>query len=152
MKIPLVALETNALSSLSYSDNRIYLLDNRTGIYHILPTTKTYIASNNDSLSYSSFAHLDNFRALTRSQNICSDVFSCPADRESIRETQLLKKLPYLLRTCQTSLIIPKEYSAEEIHTNIWLVSISVSVPITMKCERKYVSTTMVQTNIILNI
>ena len=148
LKIPLTDPETYTL----YHLYPIPILDNRTGLYHILPTTQKYIARDDDSLLYISFRNLDNCKQLLSNTKICSDVLPYPIDSDAMCEAQLLKHLSSLPHTCQTSLLLAKEYNVQELSQNYWLITVSDPLPVTVKCESKDVVTKLINTNSLLKL
>lgn len=148
LKIPLIDPETYTL----YHLYPIPVLDNRTGLHHILPTTQKYIARDDDSLLYLSFRNLDNCKQLGTVTKICSDVLPYPIDSDAICEAQLLKHLTKLPKTCQTSLLLAKEYNVQMLSQNYWLIAVSDPLPVTIKCEGKDVVTKMANTNSLLKL
>lgn len=149
LKIPLVEPETYTM----YHLYPIPIPDNRTGFHHIISTTQKYIAKDDDSMLYVSPQNPDNCKSLSRNQKICSEMLPHPIDSESICEAQLLKStIQELPKTCRTSLLLAEEYNVQEIDINLWLVSVSDPLPITIKCEGKEATTTVVQVNSLLKL
>lgn len=143
LKIPLVDPETYTL----YRLYPIPILDNRTSLFHTLPTNKKYIAKNDDSLLYVTLRNLDKCKLLEDNTKICSDVIPYPIDSDSICEAQLLKQVNQLPKTCQTSYFFAKDYNVYQIQANTWLVAISDPLPITVKCETTETSTQIIYKN-----
>lgn len=148
LRIPLVDPETYIL----YHLYPIPILDDRTGLHHILTSTKKYVARNDDSLLYASFRNLDNCKQLSRSQKVCSDVLPYPIDSDSACEAQLLKQLHSLPKTCQTSLLYARDYNVQEINTNLWLITISEPLPVSVKCQGRDVVTKNINANSVLKL
>lgn len=127
--------------------------DNRTGFHHIISTTQKYIAKDDDSMLYVSPQNPGSCKSLSRNQKICSEMLPHPIDSESICEAQLLKSsIRELPRTCQTSLLLVEEYNVQEIDFNLWLISVSDPLPITIKCEGKDTSTSIAHVNSLLKL
>lgn len=148
LKVPLVEPE-------SYTLYRLYpipLLDNRTGLHHLLVTSKRYIARDDDSLLYVSFQNLDNCKMIEFKTKICPDVLPYPIDSDSICEAQLLRQLGELPRTCQTSLIFAKDYNVQELSHNLWLITVSDPLPVTIKCAETDTQTKIINTNSLLRL
>lgn len=148
LKVPLIEPE-------SYTLYRLYpipILDNRTKVFHIVPTTQTYIARDDDSMLYVTLQDLKTCKSLTRNQKICSEVLPYPIDSDAICEAQLLKQTQVLPMTCQVSLLLAKGYNVKQIDQNLWLTSISDPLPITIKCGRRETVTKIINTNSLLQL
>lgn len=148
LKIPLVEPETYTL----YRLYPIPILDNRTGLYHILPTAQKYVARDEDSLFYISMRDLTKCKSLDQNTKICSSLLPYPIDSDSICEAQLLRRSSQLPRTCQTTLLIAKEYYVQEIVPDTWLIAISDPLPVTIKCENMDATTRIINNNSILSL
>ena len=148
LKIPLTNPETYTL----YHLYPIPILDNRTGLHHILPTTEKYIARDDDSLLYIILRNLDNCKPLGTTTRICSDVLPYPIDSEAICEAQLLKQLTKLPATCQTSLLLARDYHVQELSDNYWLITVSDDLPVTIKCGNRDIVTQIIITNSLLTL
>lgn len=149
LKIPLVEPETYTL----YHLYPIPIPDNRTGFHHIIASNQKYIAKDDDSMLYVSPRSLENCKTLGRNQKICPEMLPHPIDSDSICEAQLLRSSNHILPgTCQTQLLLIKEYNVQEIDQNLWLISISDPLPITIKCEEKKASTTIIKVNSLLRL
>lgn len=149
LKVPLVEPESYTL----YHLYPIPILDNHTEFHHIIPTTRTFIARDDDSMLYVSLRDLKMCKNLRPNQKICSDVLPYPIDSDSICEAQLLKRTVFTLpRTCQVSLLYATDYNVEEIDHNLWLVTISEPLPVTIKCSGKEVLTKIIKTNSLLKL
>lgn len=144
LRIPLVEPDTYTL----YHVYPIPILDNRTGLHHIIPSSQKYIARSDDSMLYVSLNTLENCKTLGGSQKICSDVLPYPIDSDSICEAQLLKQSIHTLpRTCETNLLFAKEYNVQEIDYNLWLITVSDPLPTTIKCNGKEPFTKIINDN-----
>lgn len=148
LSIPLTEPETYTL----YRLYPIPLLDNRTGLHHILPTTIKFIAKDDDSMSYLPLRDLKNCQPLTNNVMICSDLLPYPIDNNAICEAQLLKPLKTFPSTCSISTIIAEEYNVQEVNPNIWLVSISEALPVTIKCEGQEAITNTISTTSLIHL
>lgn len=87
LKIPLVEPEIYT----AYHLYPIPVLDKRTGLFHILPTTQKHIARDDDSLLYVSPQHLDEYTNIPRNTKLCFDILPYPIDNDAICEDQLLQ-------------------------------------------------------------
>ncbi|XP_074026487.1 uncharacterized protein [Leptinotarsa decemlineata] len=148
LKIPLVEPETYTL----YRLLPIPIPDNRTGLHHILLTVQKYIARDDESLLYISLQNLENCKTLNHGVRICSDLLPYPIDSEAICEAQLLRRLTVLPKTCQSSLIYATEYNIQELSLNLWLITISEVLPITINCENMEPVTRVIKTNSLLKL
>ncbi|XP_050314503.1 uncharacterized protein LOC126748980 [Anthonomus grandis grandis] len=148
LKIPLVEPETYTLYHLYTTP----IFDNRTEFHHVIPTHQKYIAQNDDSMLYISLSNMKNCKPLAIHQKICSDVLPYPIDSEAICEAQLLKGPSHLPKTCQVSLLLAQGYNVKEIDLNLWLITVSNPLPITIKCEGKEVKTIIIQINSLLKL
>lgn len=148
LKIPLIEPETYTLFKIF----PIPLLDNRTGIYHILSTSIKFIARDDNSLLYILPEDLETCKQLQPNVKICSDLLQFPIDSDAICEAQLLRQTNKLPRTCPTSLLLATDYNVREIEQNYWLISISDPIPITIKCENREMITYMLRTNYLLRL
>jgi hypothetical protein len=148
LKIPLTNPETYTL----YHLYPIPILDNRTGLHHILPTNEKYIARDDDSLLYIILRNLDNCKQLGVNTRICSDVLPYPIDSDAICEAQLLKQLAKLPATCQTSLLLARDYHVQELDDNYWLITVSDALPVTIKCANRDIVTQIIITNSLLTL
>lgn len=149
LKIPLVEPDTYTL----YHAYPIPILDNQTGFHHIIATTKKYIARDDDSMLFVPLQNLEKCKTLGRNQKICPDVLPYPIDSDSICEAQLLKQTVHTLpRTCQTNLLFAKEYNVQEIDYNLWLITVSDPLPVTVKCGGREPYTKIIQVNTLLQL
>lgn len=149
LKIPLIEPE-------SYTLYRVYpipILDNHTEFHHIIPITRSYIARDDDSMLYVTPQDLKKCKNLNINQKICPDLLPYPIDSDSICEAQLLRRTTSTLpKTCQVSLLYASDYNVEEIDSNLWLISISGPLPVTIKCIDKEVITKIIKTNSLLKL
>lgn len=148
LKIPLIEPEIYTL----YHIYPIPILDNRTGFHHILPTTQKYIARDDDSLLYTLLQHPDHCKPLDNNARICSDLLQYPIDSDSICEAQLLKSPGTLPKTCQASILLASDYNVQELDTNYWLITISASLPVTIRCDGKSIMTKIINTNTLMKL
>lgn len=149
LKIPLVEPETYTM----YHLYPIPIPDNRTGFHHIIAATRKYVAKDDDSMLYVSLQTLENCKTLGNNQKICPDILPHPIDSDSICEAQILKTSNHVLpKTCQINLLLAEEYNVQEIDQNLWLISISDPLPITVKCEGKEAFTKIAHTNTLLKL
>lgn len=146
--IPLVEPETYTL----YKTFPIPILDNRTGFFHILPTTQRYIARDDDSLLYVSLQNLESCKNLQTRLKICSNILQYPIDSDAICEAQLLRQQKILPRTCQTSILAATDYNVQEIDYNLWLVTISEPLPVTVRCGNRNPESQILKTNSIIKL
>lgn len=148
LNIPLVEPE-------EYTLYRIYpipLLDHRTALHHILSTTYKYIARSDDSLLYIIIEDPEACKSTGRKTRICSNIFPYPIDSDAICEAQLLKQQDHLPRTCQSSLIMAKEYNINKLNLNFWLIIISDPLPLTIKCGNRDIITKILNNNTLLKL
>ncbi|XP_050508019.1 uncharacterized protein LOC126885487 [Diabrotica virgifera virgifera] len=148
LEIPLVDPEIFTLYQL-YS---IPILDNQTGFHHILSTIHKYIARDDDSISYVLPMDTEKCNQISQNQRMCTDILPYPIDTDAICEAQLLKPLSNLPKTCQMSMLLAQGYNVQEIDRNLWLLTISDPLPVTIKCARKDVTTRIIKTNSILRL
>lgn len=148
LKIPLVEPETYTL----YRLYPIPILDNRTGLHHVLATNQKYIAKEDDSLSFVSIQDIKNCKTLMPNIKLCMNILSYPIDSDAICEAQILKNVNILPRTCQTKLIFAKDYNVQNLGRNEWLISISDPLPITIKCPNKEIKSVILNVNSILKL
>jgi len=146
--IPLVEPETYTL----FRPFPIPILDNRTGLFHILQTTKNYIARDDDSLLYVSLQNLKNCKNLQTKVKICSNLLQYPIDSDAICEAQLLRQQNVLPRTCQTSVLVATDYNVQEVDYNLWLVTISEPLPATVRCGSRNPESQILKTNSIIKL
>lgn len=148
LTIPLVDPDIYTL----YKLYPIPVLDNRTGLHHMLTSNQKFIAKNDDSLLYLSLRNMDNCKPLETNIQICSNIVAYPIDSDAICEAQLLRQTNQLPKTCKSSYFFAKDYNVYEIKNNVWLIAISESLPITIKCESTDPTTKFIQTNSILQL
>ncbi|XP_050516137.1 uncharacterized protein LOC126891000 [Diabrotica virgifera virgifera] len=148
LEIPLVDPEIFTLYQL-YS---IPILDNQTGFHRILSTVHKYIARDDDSISYVLPMDTEKCNQISQNQRMCTDILPYPIDTDAICEAQLLKPLSNLPKTCQMSMLLAQGYNVQEIDRNLWLLTISDPLPVTIKCARKDVTTRIIKTNSILRL
>ncbi|KAJ8948590.1 hypothetical protein NQ318_007594 [Aromia moschata] len=80
------------------------------------------------------------------------DILSYPIDSDAVCEAQLLKQVGQLPRACQTLLLFAKDYSVQEVDLNLWLITISDPLPVTMKCANKDIVSKLIDTNSLLKL
>lgn len=148
LKIPLIEPETFTL----YRIFPIPILDNRTGIYHILPSNLKYIARDDDSLSYVLPQDINKCKPLKPYVKICSNLLQYPIDSDAICEAQLLRQSDKLPKTCETSILLASGYNIQEVEMNYWLISISDPLPVTIRCNNKELVTEMIRRNSLLKL
>lgn len=148
LKIPLTEPERYTL----YHLYPIPILDNRTGLHHILSTTHKYIAKDDDSLLFVPLPNLDNCKSLNPSVRLCSNVLPYPIDSDAICEAQILKQLSVVPRTCQSNLLFAKDYNVQKLSNNKWLIAVSDNLPVTVKCTNRDVVTKLISMNSILKL
>lgn len=148
LKIPLLEPETFTL----YRIFPIPILDNRTGLFHTIPTTHKYIARDDDSLLYVSPQDLRSCKKIQFNLYICSDLMQYPIDSDAICEAQLLRQSNLLPKTCQTSILMASDYHVQELEQNYWLITISDPLPVTVKCGKRETTTNIIRTNSLLKL
>uniref|UniRef100_A0A6P7HAB5 Uncharacterized protein LOC114348192 n=1 Tax=Diabrotica virgifera virgifera TaxID=50390 RepID=A0A6P7HAB5_DIAVI len=148
LEIPLVDPEIYTLYHL-YS---IPILDNQTGLFHTLSTIHKYIARDDDSISYVLPPNTEECKSISPNQKMCTDILPYPIDSDTICEAQLLKPVSVLPKTCQMSTFLAQDYNVQEIDRNLWLITVSDPLPITIKCARKDISTQTIRVNTILRL
>ncbi|XP_050518951.1 uncharacterized protein LOC126893054 [Diabrotica virgifera virgifera] len=147
LNIPLTDAEQYTL----YRLYPIPIMDNRTGLHSILTTTHKYIARNDDSLLYLTINSLESCKTLRARTKICYNILPYPIDSDAVCEAQLLKRQERLPRTCQTSVVFAKDYNVQKISMNLWLITVSDPLPITIKCESREVKSEIINTNHVPN-
>ncbi|KAJ8977559.1 hypothetical protein NQ317_019134 [Molorchus minor] len=130
----------------------IPILNNRTGLYHILSTSQKYIARDDDSLMYIPMSNLDECKPLFHNTLICSNQFAYPIDNNAMCEAQILKSLKVLPDNCQTSLIFAKGYNIQQLSSNSWLIINSEPLQITINCKQRNTKTEIVFKNSVLQL
>ncbi|XP_074031912.1 uncharacterized protein [Leptinotarsa decemlineata] len=148
LNIPLVEPETYTLFHLY----PIPILDARTGLHHILLTFQKFIARDDDSMLYTSFQNLDNCKVIKTDLKICAEVLPYPIDSNAICEAQLLKQTLQLPENCKSTVIYAKDYNVQVISQNLWLISISDHLPVTINCIGREVITKIIETNTLLKL
>lgn len=148
LKIPLVEPQTYTL----YRLYPIPILDNRTGLHHILPITNKYIAKDDDSLMYVSVPDPSICKPLFFGTKLCSNLFAYPIDNDAACEARLFKNLQSLPQNCQTSLVYSQGYNVQELETNMWLTVISEPLHITISCPKRSSITEIIYKNSILKL
>ncbi|KAJ8911126.1 hypothetical protein NQ315_003302 [Exocentrus adspersus] len=138
-----------------YTLYRLYpipILDNRTGLHHILGTSQRYIAKNDDSLLYVPLQDTRDCKRLMSNVKLCTDLLPYPIDSDAICEAQLLRPLSAFPKTCQSNLIFAKDYGVQRLVKNQWLITISDPLPVTIKCPDREVVSKSIDTNSILKL
>jgi len=148
LTIPLLEPETYTL----YRNFPIPILDNRTGLSHIIPTINKYIARDDDSLLYISPPNLDNCKLVQIKSYICSNLLQYPIDSDATCEAQLLRQSNQLPITCQTSIVLTSEYHVQELDQNYWLITVSGPLPVTIQCGRAEIITKVIRGNTLLRL
>lgn len=146
LKIPLTNPETYML----YRLYPIPILDSRTELHHIIPTSQKYIARDDNSMLYVTLQTLERCKPLNQREKICPELLPYPIDSEAICEAQLLRGSNSLPKTCTVSLLLAKGYNVKELDHNFWLITVSEPLPITINCERKEIKTEIIQMNSLL--
>lgn len=148
LKIPLVEPETYTLFHLY----PIPISDNRTGLHHMIVATQRFVARDDNSISYVSLPNLEGCKLIKRGQRICSDVLPYPIDSEAICEAQLLRNPSNLPKTCHVTVLLTQGYSVRQIDANLWLITVSDQIPVTVKCEGREMKTQIVNSNSLLKL
>ncbi|XP_030767521.1 uncharacterized protein LOC115891232 [Sitophilus oryzae] len=138
LNIPLVEPE-------EYTLYRIYPIP-------LLSTTSKYLARSDDSLIYIIIEDPEACKSTGRNTKICSNIYPYPIDSDGICEAQLLKQQDHLPRTCQSSLIMAKEYNINKLNLNFWLIIISDPLPLTTKCGNRDIITKILNNNTLLKL
>ena len=148
LDIPLVDHQTYSVFQL----HPIPILDNRTGVYHILSTSQKYIARDDDSLMFIPISDLKECKPLYSNTKLCSNLFAYPIDDNSICEARLFKNLKSLPGSCQTSFIISQGYNVQKLAENIWLVINSEPLHVTINCPEESPKTDIISKNSIIKL
>lgn len=130
LKIPLIEPELYTI----YKLYPIPVLDNRTGLHHILTISQKYIAKDDDSLMFIPLYNLNNCKNLMFRTKLCSNMLPYPIDSDAICEAQILKNPISLPKTCQSTIVFAKNYNIQELENNVWLILVSDPLHITIKC------------------
>lgn len=148
LKIPLIDQQT-------YTTYRLYpipVLDNRTGLHHILSISQKYIARDDDSLMYLPIRDLKECKPLFPGTKLCSNLFAYPIDNNAICEARILKQLTQLPENCQTSFIISQGYNVQELEENTWLVINAEPLHVTVNCPKVNSKTEIIYKNSIVKL
>ena len=148
LKIPLVQPE-------AYSIYKLYpipILDNRTGLFHVLSISEKYIAKDDDSLMFIPLSNLNNCKLLNPRVKLCSNLVPYPIDTDAICEAQILKNPVLLPKTCKSSLVLAKNYNIQELEDNTWLILISDPLTVTIKCQNQEANTEIIYKTSILQL
>lgn len=148
LKIPLIDPQ-------SYTLYRLYpipILDNRTGLHHILSVTNKYIAKDDDSLMYVPVPNPNVCKPLHFGTKLCSNLFAYPIDNDAACEARLFRNLKSLPENCQTSLLFSKGYNVQELEADMWLIIISEALQITINCPKRSSVTELIFKNSILKL
>ena len=148
LRIPLVEPETYTL----YKIIPLPIPDNRTGLFHVILTSRRYIARSDDSLLYLSLRDPERCKNLSPTTKLCSNVLPYPVDENAVCEAQLLRYAVTLPKTCQTTIVAAEGYTVLALSTNHWLVTVTNPVPVTMKCPNRGVVTKTIGRNSILKL
>lgn len=148
LKIPLIEPENYVL----YRLFPIPIIENRTGLHHVILANQKFIARDDDSMLYVAFDNLNLCKELNTYTQICSGVLPLPIDGSSICEAQLLRSSFQLPKVCHTTLIFATGYNVQELKTNSWLIMTCEQVPVTIKCINRDVVSKIVNTNSILKL
>lgn len=148
LKIPLVDPQTYT----AYQLYPIPILDNRTGLHHILSVSQKYIARDDDSLMFLPIPDLDECKQLYMGTKLCSDLFAYPIDNNAICEARLFKNLMKLPENCQTSLIISQGYNVQKLQENTWLVINAEPLHVTINCPKRNSKTEIITKNSVIKL
>lgn len=138
-----------------YSVFQLYpipILDNRTGLYHILSTSQKYIARDDDSLMYILISNLEECKSLYLNTKLCPNLFAYPIDNNAVCEARLFKNLKTLPENCQTSFIISQGYNVQKIDENMWLVINAEPLQVTINCPEQSSKTDIIFKNSIIKL
>lgn len=138
-----------------YSVYKLYpipILDNRTGLYHILSTSQKYIAKDDDSLMFIPISDLKECKPLHVNIKLCTNLFAYPIDSNAICEARLFKNLKALPENCQTSLIISQGYNVQKLEENRWLVINAEPLHVTINCPDKSSLTEIIYKNSVIKL
>lgn len=130
LKIPLVEQQLYTL----YHLYPIPILDNRTGLHHVLSFSQKYLARNDDSLMYIPVKDLTTCKQLSPSRKLCSDLYAYPIDSNAACEAQLLKNFGEIPKNCDSVLIFGQGYNVQKLQENVWLVIVSEPTHATINC------------------
>ncbi|XP_060531889.1 uncharacterized protein LOC132705358, partial [Cylas formicarius] len=147
-RIPLIEPEIYTL----YRVLPIPILDNRTRLFHIIPSTIKYIARDDDSLLYVLPEDLKSCKQIRGKERICFNLMQYPIDREALCEAQLLRHSDRVPVTCQSSIVLASDYNVIEIDFNYWLITVSEPLPISIKCGKRDLVAEMLKTNSLLKL
>lgn len=148
LNIPLVDPQT-------YSVYKLYpipILDNRTGLHHILSTSQKYIARDDDSLMFIPISDLKECKPLYFNTKLCSNLFAYPIDNKAICEARLFKNFKNLPENCQTSFIFSQGYNIQKLEENIWLAITAEPLHATINCPEKSSKTEIILRNSVIKL
>lgn len=148
LKVPLVDPQIYT----AYQLYPIPILNNRTGLHHILSVFQKYIARDDDSLMFIPIPDLDKCRQLYIGTKLCSNLFAYPIDNNAICEARLFKNLETLPENCQTSFIISQGYNVQKLQENTWLVINAEPLHVTINCPKKSSKTEIITKNSIIKL
>ncbi|KAJ8954581.1 hypothetical protein NQ318_003112 [Aromia moschata] len=148
LRIPLVEQQLYTL----YHLYPIPILDNRTGLHHVLSFSQKYIARNDDSLMYIPVKNLNACKQMDPHKKLCSELYAYPIDGNAPCEAQLLKNFKEIPKNCQNVLIFGQGYNVQKLSENAWLVMVSEPVHITINCIRMDTKIVIVYRNSVLKL
>lgn len=148
LRIPLVEQQLYTL----YHLYPIPILDNRTGLHHVLSFSQKYIARNDDSLMYIPVKDLSTCKQLGNRKKLCSDLYAYPIDSGAACEAQLLKNFRKIPENCESSLVYGQGYNVQKLQDNVWLIIVSEPIRVTINCNMMDTRITTVNKNAILKL
>lgn len=148
LRIPLVEQQLYTL----YHLYPIPILDNRTGLHHVLSFSQKFIARNDDSLMYIPVKDLSTCKQLDARKKLCSDLYAYPIDSSAACEAQLLKNFRKVPENCESSLVYGQGYNVQKLQDNVWLIIVSEPIHITINCNQMDTKITSVNKNSILKL
>lgn len=148
LKVPLV----DPQSYTAYQLYPIPILDNRTGLYHVLSVSQKFIARDDDSLMFLPIPDLDECKQLYMGTKLCYNLFSYPIDNNAICEARLFKNLRHLPENCQSSFIISQGYNVQKLQENEWLVINAEPLHVNINCPKKTSKTEVITKNSVIKL
>ncbi|VEN36163.1 unnamed protein product [Callosobruchus maculatus] len=146
LRIPLLEPEVYTL----YRVLPLPIPDQRTGLFHVISTIQRYIAKDDDSLLYVSLQNFDNCKSYRIQSKICYNLLPYPIDNNAVCEAQLLRDPMKVPSECQIAVVALQDYRIQELAANLWLITISSPIPISVKCGRRETVTKTIKQNSVL--
>ncbi|KAJ8936261.1 hypothetical protein NQ318_019747 [Aromia moschata] len=127
--IPLVEQQLYTL----YHLYPIPILDNRTGLHHVLSFSQKYIARNDDSLMYIPVKNLNACKQIDPHKKLCSELYAYPIDGNAPCEAQLLKNFKEIPKNCQNVLIFGQGYNVQKLsRKRMWVTYLTISIVVSI--------------------